>query len=170
MNNIVILFLCTVWSGAYIIFLMTIQKLNLHQCHHKKEKKHKRVTEVYSLDTERKIKNLCDEITTLKSYITKHKESLRNIVRKLPFKGEEWMQEYIREDVDDMLKRADEQQSEESEDINEPEVNPSYNYERERHDFNLKFQEINNNAIQRRLDEMFLSTRCDVPQELRMDN
>mgnify|MGYP003334949724 CR=1 FL=1 len=117
-----ILFLCTVWSGAYIIFLMTIQKLNLHQCNHKKDKKNKCITEVYSLDTERKIKDLYDEITMLKSYITKHKESLRNIVRKLPFKGEEWMQEYIREDVDDMLKRVDEQQSEESEDTNEPEI------------------------------------------------
>lgn len=170
MNNIVIVFLCMVWSGAYIVFLWTMQTLNLHRRPHKKDKKTKHITEVYSLDTERKLKDLCDEITMLKSYITKHKESLRNIVRKLPFKGEEWMQEYIREDVVDMLKRVDEQQSEESEDTNEPEVNPSYNYERERHDFNLKFKEIYDNAIQRRLDAMFLSTRCDIPQDMRFDN
>ena len=47
------------------------------------------------------IKNIYDEITMLKSLHKKTNDSLKQIVKKLPFKGEEWMQEYIREEINE---------------------------------------------------------------------
>ena len=47
------------------------------------------------------IKNIYDEIAMLKGLYKKTKDSLKQIVKKLPFKGEEWMQEYIREEINE---------------------------------------------------------------------
>ena len=42
-----------------------------------------------------------EEITMLKSLHRKNREAIRNIIRKLPFNGEEWMREFIFEDIQD---------------------------------------------------------------------
>jgi len=47
------------------------------------------------------IKNIYDEITMLKSLYKKQNETIKHILKKIPFKGEEWMQEYIREEINE---------------------------------------------------------------------
>lgn len=60
-------------------------------------------------DNEEEIKNLCDEITMLKSLYNKTKETIRKVVKKLPFNGEEWIQEYIREDIKENYNMTEEE-------------------------------------------------------------
>jgi len=59
-------------------------------------------------ETEEQYKNICDELTMLKSVYNKTKEQIKNIVRKLPFNGETWIQEFIKEDIDEHLKNWEE--------------------------------------------------------------
>jgi hypothetical protein len=100
------------------------------------------------------IKTLFDELNTLKGIQHKTKDTLRNIVRKLPFKGEEWMQEFIREDVDESIRRYEENQAQESA---EPAVDNEYDYHEERRNFNDRWSKIFHDSVQQRLDDMIMS-------------
>jgi len=53
--------------------------------------------------TQEEFCSLCEELTQIKALYKKHHTVLRNVVRSLPFKGEEWRQEFIREDIDEFM-------------------------------------------------------------------
>ena len=48
--------------------------------------------------------NLINEIQLLKSLHLKNKNGIKNIIKRLPFKGEEWEQEFVREELDELMK------------------------------------------------------------------
>lgn len=48
--------------------------------------------------------HVCKEITLLKSLHLMNKRAIRNIIRRLPFKGEAWEQEFINEELEELEK------------------------------------------------------------------
>jgi hypothetical protein len=50
-------------------------------------------------ELEEQFKSICEEITQMKSLFIKSNETIKRIVKKLPFNGEEWIQEFIREEI-----------------------------------------------------------------------
>jgi HD superfamily phosphohydrolase len=117
------------------------------------------------------IKTLFDELNTLKGIQHKTKDTLRNIVRKLPFKGEDWIQEFIREDVDDNLRRYEENQRQEQEEQEEEKsVDNGYDYYEERRNFNDMWSKIFHDSVQQRLDDMIISVSDISNQDVRFDN
>ena len=56
---------------------------------------------------------ITDELTMLKEHNRKVWSILRKIVRKLPFTGEEWMQEFAREEFDEFIAKLEQMTQEE---------------------------------------------------------
>ena len=52
-------------------------------------------------ERQEQIRNLCDDLTQMKSLYKKSNDTIKQIVKKLPFKGEEWMQDYIRDEINE---------------------------------------------------------------------
>jgi len=62
---------------------------------------------------------ISDELTILKERHQKVWSILRKIVKKLPFTGEEWMQEFVREEVDEAIAKMILKEEEEDEIVDE---------------------------------------------------
>ena len=45
--------------------------------------------------------NICKEITLLKSLHWINKRAIKNIIKRLPFQGEEWEQEFVKEEIEE---------------------------------------------------------------------
>lgn len=56
---------------------------------------------------------ITDELTMLKEHDRKVWLILRKIVKKLPFTGEEWMQEFVREEFDEFIAKLEQTEQEE---------------------------------------------------------
>jgi hypothetical protein len=53
---------------------------------------------------------ITDELTLLKEQHRKVWSILRKIVKKLPFTGEEWMQEFVREEFDEFIAKLEQEE------------------------------------------------------------
>ena len=82
------------YIGLYIIY-DTNMKNNKILNTLLKEEENKKEEEL-----QEQLKNICDELTMLKSLYKKNEETIKQIVKKLPFNGEEWIQEFIREEIE----------------------------------------------------------------------
>jgi hypothetical protein len=60
---------------------------------------------------------ITDELTLLKEQHRKVWSILRKIVKKLPFTGEEWMQEFVREEFDEFIAKLEQTEQEEQEEV-----------------------------------------------------
>lgn len=91
---------------TYCVFIELFNLIN--SCSHKyfeiKKLENKTENNENEFMTIEDYENICKEITLLKSLHWKNKRGIKNIIKRLPFKGEEWEQEFIREELEEIEK------------------------------------------------------------------
>ena len=102
MEKIIITLINCIFTNLIFYNFLTL----INNCSHKyfefKKLENKNENEKYiSLD---EFENICKEITLLKSLHLLNKRAIKNIIKRLPFKGEEWEQEFIKEELDEIEK------------------------------------------------------------------
>lgn len=53
--------------------------------------------------TKKEYINLCEELTILNSKYNKVYSTIKHIIKRIPFKGEEWEHEYVLEAIDEVM-------------------------------------------------------------------
>ena len=101
MEKIIITFIN--WFG-FLYFIHIVSKININiELLKTIFIKNKELENNNFIESEEYI-NIINEIQLLKSLHLKNKNGIKNIIKRLPFKGDEWEQEFIREELDELMK------------------------------------------------------------------